>query len=458
MKHAAAARLKKVQRDSNNKSSLRGDGTTRGEVNSSSSSVDRRSTSLRAACFFGITAIILGVGLNTQRDKRAIGRGASSLPPALGAGLDFAQLKEKAVVPAKKTEEKPKKEKSRKVQILERLQKDPEDLDALTELCDLYEWKMSRERSDEALEDIVSCHGAVIDVIAQKATSIDEAERLLAIVSADRVLSLAQGKSDRIKTAIKGLSLSLRDHGACDAQPALYAFGPEHSRSCARAAKKLRSASAMLGEDPPAGLWSAPINPSGTPMNFQLPTLTAKPTWAVSDVPWLSEISSDLRSAVLDEWPALASRKASDLTLTSGGFHDWSTHTLLINGEWSSELCGVCPRTCGLLNGRRELEVKSAKVAKGVIPPELVVLFFLLSPGGRILPHFGTHGRLVASLGIESFEDSELIVGGTAAKWSRDEFIIFDDAFEHSVVNSGTEPRVVFSMTFIHPELLPQGE
>jgi len=455
MKAAAAARLKKfekVQREIKTKPSPgpdRDDGNARAHVQTNA-------RSFRVAIIVGAAGILLAVVFGTREEKRAIGRGASSLPPPLGAGQDFVARTTVSTPAMRTASEKPKKGKSRKVQILERLQNDPEDLDALTDLCDLYDEKFPRERNNDSLEDIVSCHGAVIDVLTQKEQPLNETNSLLAIISADRVLSLAQGKSDRLQTAVKGLALSLGNHTACDAQSSLFPFGKSHARSCVRAAKKLRSASAMLGEEPPVGIWSFSSDVSSTPLNFQLPLVTAKPTWMVSEIPWLAEISGDLRSAILDEWPVLVSRKASELTLTTGGFQEWSTHTLLINGEWDKDLCGLCPRVCGLLKERRELNPKNAQLPAGVLPPELVVLFFLLSPGGRVLPHFGTHGRLVASLGVESFESSELLVGGAAPKWSRDEFMIFDDAFEHSVVNRGTDARVVFSMTFVHPELLKQ--
>ena len=53
---------------------------------------------------------------------------------------------------------------------------------------------------------------------------------------------------------------------------------------------------------------------------------------------------------------------------------------------------------------------------------------------------------------MSGLEHAWLRVGDEWRRWPRGELLVFDDAFEHEVVNNGTAPRVVFSVAFKHPD------
>lgn len=344
-------------------------------------------------------------------------------------------------------------ERSPKVLILQRLQKDPRDVDALTELCELYEDDYKRSgKAERHVADLVQCHTAVVDTLESRGETLDEDDASRAVVAADRVLSLQRGDEARLETAAKGLTLALSSDARCDGQPPGLPFAPHSAGSCVRAAAKLRTVLAQLGREPTG--WGASLWPDGR-SHLQHPELRAKPVWDAAEVPWLAEIFAELRTALLAEWPALRTRNAgANLSMIAGGPGQWFGHSLLINGEWDRDLCAHCPKSCGILAARREMTAAAARQLGDATPPDILASFLRLEPGGQILPHHGRHGTLLASLGIEGLEGSKMIVGGQTVEWSGDRFLVFDDAFEHSVTHTGPEPRVVFTFNFVHPDLL----
>merc|ERR1711869_144091 len=158
-----------------------------------------------------------------------------------------------------------------------------------------------------------------------------------------------------------------------------------------------------------------------------------------------------LADAVKAEWPLLRDHNWTEFMLIAEDAGNWRGHTLFINEEWNDELCRVASQICAVLKPLKALDAKNARLEDGISSPELLVSFLSLEPGARILPHHGTHGRVIASIGVSGFEFSELFAGGAMQRWSATNWLVFDDAFEHSVTNKGTEPRVVFSVSSVHP-------
>jgi hypothetical protein len=119
----------------------------------------------------------------------------------------------------------------------------------------------------------------------------------------------------------------------------------------------------------------------------------------------------------------------------------------------------LAPRTAQLVRDHCADEVLSlAQAGAGE------VIFSVLRPGTRIHPHTASHNlRLTAHLGLRvphcSSKSSaaaalcSLRVGGVDHVWEEGKFLVFDDSFEHSVVNESDEYRAVLLLRFWHPEL-----
>eukprot|EP00440_Ansanella_granifera_P050568 gb/GFBE01054808.1/.p1 GENE.gb/GFBE01054808.1/~~gb/GFBE01054808.1/.p1 ORF type:complete len:113 (+),score=11.58 gb/GFBE01054808.1/:1-339(+) len=72
-------------------------------------------------------------------------------------------------------------------------------------------------------------------------------------------------------------------------------------------------------------------------------------------------------------------------------------------------------------------------------------------PGAEIKPHFDSHGRLAAHIGLRSVAGASMMVGGEVVTWEEGRSIVFDDTYVHSVKHKGQEPRYVLISWFCHP-------
>lgn len=87
--------------------------------------------------------------------------------------------------------------------------------------------------------------------------------------------------------------------------------------------------------------------------------------------------------------------------------------------------------------------------------PSLGVKLYRLWPNATIKAHVGAPGRIVTSLALNAPTGSSLTVAGTERPWREGEWVAFDDAFFHSVLNpSVDEYRVVLAVVCWHPDLL----
>merc|ERR1712118_288802 len=86
--------------------------------------------------------------------------------------------------------------------------------------------------------------------------------------------------------------------------------------------------------------------------------------------------------------------------------------------------------------------------------PATMIKVYLLQPGAYLRPHFGSHGRLAAPLGIAVPKGCcSLSVGVQQTAWEEGKLTVFDDSFVHEARNIGNEPRLVLGIFFVHPDL-----
>merc|ERR1719230_2228141 len=86
----------------------------------------------------------------------------------------------------------------------------------------------------------------------------------------------------------------------------------------------------------------------------------------------------------------------------------------------------------------------------GSRPPVLMVNIFQSFPGSTLRMHFGTHGRIVASMGIHVPNGVFLRVGSERRQWEEGKWLLFDDAYEHEVLHRASEARYVLSVHMLH--------
>jgi beta-hydroxylase len=87
-------------------------------------------------------------------------------------------------------------------------------------------------------------------------------------------------------------------------------------------------------------------------------------------------------------------------------------------------------------------------------------IFSVLLPGTRVQPHTASHNlRLMAHLGLQipQSKDAEqscyLQVADQKLFWETGKVLVFDDSYEHSVVNDSNEIRAILLLRFWHPAL-----
>jgi hypothetical protein len=146
------------------------------------------------------------------------------------------------------------------------------------------------------------------------------------------------------------------------------------------------------------------------------------------------------------------------------GRHDGDVVNTDAGGEWR-EL---------VVHGTGSIPSHWAPVTERSVPPcvrDLVlagageVIFSVLMPGTHVQPHTASHNlRLTAHLGLripqpkEEEEEEEdpscyLQVADQKLLWKTGKVIVFDDSYEHSVVNDSKEIRAILLLRFWHPAL-----
>ena len=210
--------------------------------------------------------------------------------------------------------------------------------------------------------------------------------------------------------------------------------------------------------------WQMPTPPSGFDRR-----LSAQPFWD-SDRFSLGRLLREHRASLLRELRPFARRRrtlwATDeasvaYELVEAG--SWRQLTLFQTASgWNATVCAHLRTVCSVLQGfaatdagRRELGGK--------------IKLFELGRGASLVPHFGqTNTRLFLHMSVllpsagsgggDRSEGAWLRVGQTTHRWSDPgEVRVFDDSFEHSVLNDGEGVRVVLGVELVHPELQEAG-
>lgn len=126
---------------------------------------------------------------------------------------------------------------------------------------------------------------------------------------------------------------------------------------------------------------------------------------------------------------------------------DWRTYFFVAYGEWAHENAARCPKTVEAINK---------------IPGLRTAFFSILAPGARIRAHRGPYGGVLRyHLGLivpRAYERCRIRIGDEWISWRAGESVIFDDTFEHEVINDTDEARVVLFVDFERPLIQPAKE
>lgn len=109
----------------------------------------------------------------------------------------------------------------------------------------------------------------------------------------------------------------------------------------------------------------------------------------------------------------------------------WRTFGLMAFGEWIESNCARAPYTTSLLKR---------------IPGVSLAMFSILDPGKRIPPHFGFNKmvyRYHLGLIVPTEGDCWIRVGPEVYRWKEGEGVMFDDTYNHEVLNDSSQRRAV---------------
>merc|ERR1711920_201265 len=115
----------------------------------------------------------------------------------------------------------------------------------------------------------------------------------------------------------------------------------------------------------------------------------------------------------------------------------------------------LTPKTCELLRGQLPGEKHDLP---HIVNNHEEVAFFYTGPSSNVLPHSGQQNvRINVHIGLEGFDDSELIVHtglnkSQVLKWSDTSAFAFNDGWQHEVV-TGKSHRYVLAVGVMHPDL-----
>jgi aspartyl/asparaginyl beta-hydroxylase (cupin superfamily) len=119
--------------------------------------------------------------------------------------------------------------------------------------------------------------------------------------------------------------------------------------------------------------------------------------------------------------------------------YDWRMFYLYAMGEVPEENAALCPRTIAVLKK---------------IPNLFQASFSILDPGKSVPEHEGPYyGYLRYHLGIEVPTDNppSIRIHDHVHTWKAGESILFDDSWNHEVINKSTERRVVLIVDVLRP-------
>jgi len=191
------------------------------------------------------------------------------------------------------------------------------------------------------------------------------------------------------------------------------------------------------------------------PSHFYFPELPHKQFFERDEFPWARafEAKTDLirkeLNAVLAAGETLAPYQSAGSHRNAGsvsGDKSWSIYSLIDDGHDVTAHTARCPHTMAALE-----ELPLFRV-DGCAPS---IMFSLLAPGARIVPHHGlTNARVICHLPlIVPPNCGSLRVGNELRPWTEGELLVFDDSIEHEAWNASTSQRAVLLFDVWRPEL-----
>eukprot|EP00516_Mucochytrium_quahogii_P001379 CAMPEP_0203763898 /NCGR_PEP_ID=MMETSP0098-20131031/17068_1 /ASSEMBLY_ACC=CAM_ASM_000208 /TAXON_ID=96639 /ORGANISM=" , Strain NY0313808BC1" /LENGTH=362 /DNA_ID=CAMNT_0050659265 /DNA_START=803 /DNA_END=1891 /DNA_ORIENTATION=- len=203
--------------------------------------------------------------------------------------------------------------------------------------------------------------------------------------------------------------------------------------------------------------WTNPMQRPGC----VFPGIRSQPYWSGHEFAWVKKLEESYESIkqelglIADHWKTVGG------THREAGSEDGS---VLEAGNWSEIVLygrganpSLCPSLSQLLQALVPEAIDLCARAAGEI------IFSRLGPHTVIAPHCAsTNLRLTAHLGIEipassKAQPCKIEVGGECKQWENGKVLLFDDSFEHSVVNETDKERTVLLLRFWHPDIsLPE--
>ena len=187
------------------------------------------------------------------------------------------------------------------------------------------------------------------------------------------------------------------------------------------------------------GLWGTPLQ---RPVSKYVPNLTAIPWHNKEDYPFIKILekgAADIKEEFetnLKERPHLFTGEMENLHV--GG--DWFELRLKSSGHGLTDHTQYFPKTMSVIKQSGQ-EFTSIK-------------FSAIRPGTHIRVHTGpTNERLRIHLTLLHSGGAKIRVGTNWHTWEEGKAIIFDDSFEHEVLNTGSQLRAILILDIWHPEL-----
>lgn len=117
----------------------------------------------------------------------------------------------------------------------------------------------------------------------------------------------------------------------------------------------------------------------------------------------------------------------------------WKVFVINMMGEFDEVAEKICPEICNMI---RE------------VPDVFQAMFSVLEPGRSIPAHKGPYkGYLRYHIGVKipKVNPPRIRIEDTYYTWKEGEGIIFDDSWDHEVINEATEERVVLIIDILRP-------
>jgi hypothetical protein len=191
------------------------------------------------------------------------------------------------------------------------------------------------------------------------------------------------------------------------------------------------------------GLWGHPMQ---RPVSKYVRYLPAKAWLNPKDFPFIKKLEKSYKKIkeeflyTLENSPETFTEEAENLHV--GG--NWTELRLKSSGHGFTVASESFPKTMKTIRNCGQ-EFTSIK-------------FSAIQPGTHIRPHTGpTNERLRIHLTLIHKGGAKIRVYDEWHTWVEGKAIIFDDSWEHEVINEGTEPRVVLIFDIWHPQL-PDNE